>query len=142
MSAGWRPIPGSIILADSACPLLNWLIPPSHINVQDEPVLRFNRAHKATRRIVENSIGILKEKIPVLNYMRVNPRFASNIFKDCTALCNISRQNEEMENEVYQVDAENEDNNNREENIDPRGVQRLQPESASWANLPASSNVM
>jgi hypothetical protein len=58
--------------------------------------------------------------------MRVNPRFASNIFKACTALCNISRQNEEMENEVYQVDAENEDNNNREENIDPRGVQRLQ----------------
>lgn len=126
MSAGWRPIPGSIILADSAYPLLNWLIPPSHINVQDEPVLRFNRAHKATRRIVENSIGILKEKFPVLNYMRVNPRFASNIFKACTALCNISRQNEEMENEVYQVDAENEDNNNREENIDPRGVQRLQ----------------
>jgi hypothetical protein len=30
-----------------------------------------------------------------------------------------------MENEVYQVDAENEDNNNREENIDPRG-ERLQ----------------
>jgi hypothetical protein len=84
MSAGWRPIPGSIILADSAYPLLNWLIPPSHINVKDEPVLRFNRAHKATRRIVENSIGILKEKFPVLNYMRVNPRFASNIFKACT----------------------------------------------------------
>jgi hypothetical protein len=84
MSAGWRPIPGSIILADSAYPLLNWLIPPSHINVKDEPVLRFNRAHKATRRIVENSIGILKEKFPVLNYMRVNPRFASNIFKVCT----------------------------------------------------------
>jgi hypothetical protein len=37
-----------------------------------------------------------------------------------------ARQNEEMENEVYQVDAENEDNNNREENIDPRGEQRLQ----------------
>lgn len=94
MSDGWRPIPGAIILADSGYPLVNWLIPLAHINVQDEAVIRFNRAHKSTRRIVENSIGILKEKFPVLNHMRVDPIFASNVFKPCTTLCNISRQEE------------------------------------------------
>ena len=94
MEGGWRPIPGSVILGDSIYPLKDWLIPPLN-DVQDPVVIAFNRAHKSTRRVVENSLGILKEKFPCLNYLRVDPVFAANIFKCCTSLCNIARNEED-----------------------------------------------
>lgn len=80
MENGWRPIQNGIILGDSAYPLKDWLIPPLSNN------RRFLNAHKSTRRVVENAIGILKEKFPVLNYLRVSPEMASNVFNCAVTL--------------------------------------------------------
>ncbi|XP_063223351.1 putative nuclease HARBI1 [Bacillus rossius redtenbacheri] len=93
MEGGWRPIPNAIILGDSGYPLLQWLITPT-INCVHAGSLAFNRAHKKTRRIVENAFGILKEKFPCLNYLRLSPIYAANVFKCCATLCNISREGE------------------------------------------------
>ena len=41
--------------------------------------------------MVENALGILKEKFPCLNYLRVQPSFASDIFNCCVTLCNFAR---------------------------------------------------
>ncbi|KAJ8893002.1 hypothetical protein PR048_005583 [Dryococelus australis] len=87
----WRPCPNTVVLGDSGYPLKDWLIVPAHNEVATPAVHRFNRAHKSTRRIVENSLGILKEKFSCLNYLRVQPTFVANIFKRCVALCNFSR---------------------------------------------------
>lgn len=57
--SGWRPFPGAVILGDSAYPTKSWLIPPLHRNPSDPAEQRYNKAHKSTRRIVENSIGKL-----------------------------------------------------------------------------------
>lgn len=54
---GFRPFPNAVILGDSAYPLKEWLIPPIRRNPNDIREVRFNRAHKSTRRIVENSFG-------------------------------------------------------------------------------------
>lgn len=89
MENGWRPIQNGIILGDSAYPLKDWLIPPLSNN------RRFLNAHKSTRRVVENAIGILKEKFPVLNYLRVSPEMASDVFNCAVTLCNFSRTEED-----------------------------------------------
>lgn len=94
MEEGWRPIPGAIILGDSGYPLLQWLITPTAS--ENAGSLAFNRAHKKTRRIVENTIGILKEKFPCLNYLRLSPVYAANVFKCCATLYNISREGENI----------------------------------------------
>lgn len=108
MEEGWRPIPNAVLLGDSGYPLLEWLMTPIEVNI-DVASAAYNRAHKRTRRLVENSIGILKEKFPCLNYLRLSPVYAANVFKCCTALYNISRQenanlyvgeNEANENEI------------------------------------------
>lgn len=114
MDDGWRPIPNAIILADSGYPLKEWLITPV-ANVQNDPaVTRFNRAHKSTRRFVECSIGVLKEKFPCLNYLRVSPVFAANIFKCCATLCNLSRDTGEDADVQLQDEGEVEDGDNAE----------------------------
>lgn len=95
---GWRPIPNAILLGDSGYPLKEWLITPTFRNFEDPAVLRFNRAHKSTRRLVENAFGILKEKFPCLKYLRLNPTFAGEVFKCCTALCNISKTDDDDQN--------------------------------------------
>lgn len=77
---GWRPDDDNdaIILGDSAYPLTTWLIPPTIRNVNAHvlhlarAVPIFERVHRKTRFIVENSIGILKEEYPCLNYLRIN----------------------------------------------------------------------
>nr|CAI5832608.1 unnamed protein product [Callosobruchus analis] len=91
MEEGWRPILNGVLLGDSGYPLLEWLMTPIEVNI-DAASAAYNRAHKKTRRLVENSIGILKEKFPCLNYLRLSPVYAANVFKCCTALYNISRQ--------------------------------------------------
>lgn len=60
-------------------------------NLDNPVVQRYNVAHKSTRFIVENSFGILKEKFPCLNYLRVDPVYACEIFKACIVLCNLSK---------------------------------------------------
>uniref|UniRef100_A0A8D9BCX6 Nuclease HARBI1 n=2 Tax=Cacopsylla melanoneura TaxID=428564 RepID=A0A8D9BCX6_9HEMI len=93
---GWRPYPNGIILGDSAYPLKPWLLTPLFRNLEDNAVRRYNKAHKSTRSIVENAFGILKEKFPILNHMRVEPRYAGEIFKCCTVLCNLSKRLEDL----------------------------------------------
>lgn len=125
MQNGWRPIHNAVILGDSGYPLLEWLITPTDRNLEDEAVRRFNRAHKSTRRLVENSLGILKEKFPCLNFLRLQPIFASEVFKCCTALCNFSR----IEGEIFvgnnreQVDLDHMNDVNIEPAVD--GQRRL-----------------
>ncbi|XP_050308057.1 putative nuclease HARBI1 [Anthonomus grandis grandis] len=91
MENAWRPHPNLVILGDSAYPLKQWLIPPTSENPLNQAQQDFNRAHKRTRRVIENAFGILKEKFPCLNYLRVSPVFAANVFKYCATLCNISK---------------------------------------------------
>jgi hypothetical protein len=67
---------------------------PKMNNLHEARMQRFNSAHSSTR-LVENSIGILKEKFPCLYHLRIqDPVFAANIFKCCVTLSNISRQEE------------------------------------------------
>jgi len=77
------------ILVDSGYGLKEWLIPPLNRNPEDASERRFNRAHKSTRRVIENSFGILRERFPCLNYLRVDPIFAGKIVMACVALHNI-----------------------------------------------------
>lgn len=125
---GWRPFPNAILLGDSAYPLKEWLIPPVFLRgAENEPQQRFLRAHKSTRRIIENAIGILKEKFPCLNYLRVNPTFAANIVKCCTILCNISRTDEQVNIEIQNYEEHNDDMGDPEEFNEGRaaGANRL-----------------
>nr|CAI5829974.1 unnamed protein product [Callosobruchus analis]CAI5854073.1 unnamed protein product [Callosobruchus analis] len=129
MENGWRPHPNGVILGDSAYPLKEWLIPPTYEDPLNQAQNNFNRAHKRTRRLIENAFGILKEKFPCLNHLRVDPVFSANIFKCCTTLCNISKNGHEAEDVAVQddeddLDAENDEN---PEDYAPVGAQaRLQ----------------
>lgn len=111
MEGGWRPHPQGILLGDSAYPLKEWLITPKLNELDQLRVQRFNRAHRSTRRIIENAIGILKEKFPCLRHLRVNPRFAANVVKACVTLCNLSREHRE-EAELIEIQVVDELNNN------------------------------
>ncbi|PSN38630.1 hypothetical protein C0J52_23875 [Blattella germanica] len=91
MEQGWRPAPDAVLIGDSIYPLRSWLIPPLLRNPEDPAQLRFVRAHKKTRWIIESAIGILKEKFPCLNYLRVKPAYACNIIKACVTLCNLTK---------------------------------------------------
>lgn len=114
MENGWRPHPNAVILGDSAYPLKQWLIPPTYEDPLNLAQNDFNRAHKRTRRLIENAFGILKEKFPCLNHLRVDPVFAANIFKCCTTLCNISKNDYEADfavpDDENALDAENYEN--------------------------------
>lgn len=93
---------------DSAYPFKSWLMTPVNRNAHNPEVQRFNQAHKSTRSVVENSIGILKEKFPRLNHLRVDPTFACEIFKACTVLCNLSKDLQPQGNQIVDMaDTEN-----------------------------------
>ncbi|KAJ8876519.1 hypothetical protein PR048_020964 [Dryococelus australis] len=92
--------------------------------LQDRAVNRFNRAHKSARRLVENSFGVLNEKFPCLKHLWL---FAAQVFKYCTALCNIAR-NENIAQPVLMQEYDDDkeagmDDNERHEH--PAGQQRL-----------------
>lgn len=118
MENGWRPHANAIILGDSAYPLREWLIPPTYDDPMNPAQTAFNRAHKRTRRIIENALGVLKEKFPCLNYLRVDPVFAANIFKCCATLCNITKNNED-DVELNGYDDEVDENNPRDNEPPP-----------------------
>lgn len=101
---GWRPFPNAILLGDSAYPLKEWIIPPI-LNPNGLAEERFNRAHKSTRRLIENAFGILKERFSCLHGLRVQPDYACQIFKACCILHNIC-SDEEGFNAPDQVDNE------------------------------------
>jgi hypothetical protein len=133
---GWRPFPGvvplgkntklldydmrsyekciSLQLGDSGYALKEWLMTPCNRNIHDPAVLRYNRSHKSTRRIVENAYGILKERFPCLNYMRLNPTYAGKVIMTCATLHNIATKDDfpvppaaqAIEEEIVPVDDE------------------------------------
>uniref|UniRef100_A0A8D8Z7C7 Putative nuclease HARBI1 n=1 Tax=Cacopsylla melanoneura TaxID=428564 RepID=A0A8D8Z7C7_9HEMI len=86
----WRPFPDAVILGDSAYPLKEWLIPPVIRNPENPEEQAFLRAHRQTRRLIENCFGIMKEKFPCLNHMRLEPEFAGMIVLACATLHNIA----------------------------------------------------
>ncbi|XP_055838400.1 putative nuclease HARBI1 [Episyrphus balteatus] len=115
MNSGWRPHPRSILLGDSGYGCTDWLITPKNNITNDEAVQRFNRAHKSTRRLIENAFGVLKEKFPCLQKLRVNPIYACNIVKACATICNLTS------NTLSEIGSENdeEDDNSSREEIEP-----------------------
>lgn len=124
---GWRPFPGAVILGDSAYGLKEWLIPPINRNPDDPVEQRFNRAHKRTRRLVENSIGILKERFPCLNHLRLSPQKAAVVVVCCATLHNIACEHDEVvvrEEPREQIDNDNPAEEEIEEPIN--GLQRVE----------------
>ncbi|XP_057667254.1 putative nuclease HARBI1 [Diorhabda carinulata] len=73
---GFRPFPNAVILGDSAYGLKEWLMVPLRRNPNDIAEHNYNRRHKSARRVIENAYGILKERFPCLNHLRVSPRRA------------------------------------------------------------------
>lgn len=111
MENNWRPIDNGVLLADSAYPLKDWLITPIVTDCNDEANVRFLRAHKGTRRVIENAIGILKEKFPCLNYLRLEPKLACEVFNCCVTLCNFARCPEEDAVNNFSDEGETNDGN-------------------------------
>lgn len=116
--------------------LKNWLIPPLRRNPDNPAEEAFNRCHKKTRRIIENSFGILKERFPCLNYLRLRPEFAGKIVIVCAILHNIAsgigRGSENMQpfedtdNEIEELDESAEEENDALNNIDhASGMERV-----------------
>ncbi|CAG7826614.1 unnamed protein product, partial [Allacma fusca] len=87
---GWRPFPGAIILGDSGYGLSDWLIPPLFNNPTNDAERKFNRHHKQTRRLIECAYGIMKERFPCLNHLRLQPRKAGLVIIACAVLHNIA----------------------------------------------------
>lgn len=78
---------------------------PLHNNPNSDGERRYNRRLKATRQTIECAYGILKEKFPWLNHLRVNPKFAADIVICWPTLCSIAREGEAEEaNPVPQLD--------------------------------------
>uniref|UniRef100_A0A915KJP1 FERM domain-containing protein n=1 Tax=Romanomermis culicivorax TaxID=13658 RepID=A0A915KJP1_ROMCU len=61
----WHPIPNAVLLGDSGYPIKQWLIPLLFRPIMDAE-LKFNIMHKKMRRIIENSLGILKKPFACL----------------------------------------------------------------------------
>ena len=100
-------------LGDSAYSTNDWLIPPFRQNARDPAEQRFNVAHKSTRRIIECAYGILKERFPCLNYLRVAPNYAAKIVMACATLHNLASVDDFM---IEEGDAGDEDGANESSN--------------------------
>ena len=86
-------------MGDSAYPLKEWLIPPL-LNPNALTEVRYNRAHKSTRRIIENAFGVLKERFACLKSLRVQPLEACALIKACCTLNNLCSTDICIENET------------------------------------------
>lgn len=102
----WRPFPGAVLLGDSGYPLLRWLMTPiEQGGVPAAGIRRYLRRHKSTRSVVECSLGILKEKFPCLNQLRLHPRVAAHVFLSCITIHNIQKRHVlEQNHESWMVD--------------------------------------
>jgi len=61
---------------------------PITINPDQRPEQRYNRSHRATRRLIECTYGILRERFPCINYLRVQPEVAGRIVMTATTFHN------------------------------------------------------
>jgi hypothetical protein len=83
----------SIIYAgDSGYGLKEWLMTPLSNDPEDPAEQAYNRSHKSTRRIVECAYGILKERFPCLQHLRVKPEYAGLVVLACVTLHNIANK--------------------------------------------------
>lgn len=70
--------------------------------------MKLSLSQKKTRRLVEDSFGILQEKIPCLNHLWSQPQKAARVILTCCILHNIARTIDREEVNVPHH-AENED---------------------------------
>lgn len=68
MQGRWRPLPKAVILGGSGYLLQEWLMTPLQENNEDNASAVYNKANKKQEDLVENVLGILKEKFPCLNH--------------------------------------------------------------------------
>lgn len=90
---GWRPFQNAIILGDSGYQNLSWLLTP---NIPSDFPLNGQRKYlrrlRSTRQEIECSIGLLKNKFPCLNYLRIkSPEKCCIVILACITLHNIER---------------------------------------------------
>jgi len=86
-----------------------WLITPYRRNARDPAEIAFNVAHKRTRRLVENAYGIVKERFPCLNHMRLQPEKAGRIVMAAAALHNVTTTDDFMLRELRNTNDDNDD---------------------------------
>ena len=91
-NSGWRPFENAVILGDSGFGLSDWIIPPITAGQRNSSTERFLRAHKSTRRIVENAFSVWKERFPCLNYLRLEPIQAAMVILATAILHNIQKR--------------------------------------------------
>ncbi|XP_071062496.1 putative nuclease HARBI1 [Pseudochaenichthys georgianus] len=81
--------PDGVILADSAYPLLPWVMTPFP-TANTPSQMRYNNAHGRTRCAIERLNGVLKRRFACLNSLRVEPQGACQITLACIVLDNIA----------------------------------------------------
>ncbi|XP_034072552.1 putative nuclease HARBI1 [Gymnodraco acuticeps] len=81
--------PDGVILADSAYPLLPWVMTPFP-TANTPSQMRNNNAHGRTRCAIERLNGVLKRRFACLNYLRVELQGACQITLACIVLHNIA----------------------------------------------------
>lgn len=89
----WRPFPNAVILGDSGYKAHTWLLTPVLNRPLTNGARRYLRRLKATRQLVECSLGVLKEQFPSLNHLRLRtPETCAMIFIMCVTLHNIQNE--------------------------------------------------
>lgn len=128
-NSGWRPFTGAVILGDSGYGQSEWLITPviPHQIEHTSGFRRFIRSHKTTRRLVENAIGILKEKFPCLNYLRLSPIVACKVILTCSILHNLEKR---MGSSTFEINTENLSDDDEIENNNHEVIENLVPNTS------------
>ena len=84
--------PNGVVLGDSGYPLLPWLpVPITEYPAMTAAERRYSDAHKSTRSIVEQIIGILKKRWACLKELRFKPRKCCEVIVVCCILNNFCR---------------------------------------------------
>ncbi|XP_038063186.1 putative nuclease HARBI1 [Patiria miniata] len=98
-----------VLLGDTGYALRPWLMTPI-LNPATNAERRYNRSHRKSRVVIEQTFGQLKRKFPCLALgMRMAPQRACVIIRACCVLFNLSK-------EFGQPDLEDGDDDNADEN--------------------------
>ena len=92
LESSWRPFDGAVLLGDSGFTNSEYMITPILVP-RSEQDMSFNVAHKKTRRIIESSFGLLKERFRCLKSgLPFEPIMASKVISCCVCLHNIVKK--------------------------------------------------